>query len=166
MVCEGESVKFGFIAEMGEENERRPREERFPVISIHVRDKCRRYHGRAITRGRSPRRQHAEEDVTLTTLIVAIHQANRPVWYSTRAFTRTWPGRVPGEPEAGPPPGPGSWPRPACTRDVQGHHSAQDKANACGLADLVGREFVPAGKNQLWYRRITYIFTMSGWANS
>jgi transposase InsO family protein len=40
----------------------------------------------------------------------------------------------------------------------------QDKANACGLVDLVGRDFVPAGKNQLWYGDITYIFTISGWA--
>ena len=31
VVCEGESVKFAFIAEMGEENERKPREEKFPV---------------------------------------------------------------------------------------------------------------------------------------
>ena len=42
--------------------------------------------------------------------------------------------------------------------------TVQDKANACGLANLVGRDFVPAGKNQLWYGDITYIFTMSGWA--
>jgi transposase InsO family protein len=42
--------------------------------------------------------------------------------------------------------------------------TVQDKANACGLVDLVGRDFVPAGKNQLWYGDITYIFTMSGWA--
>ena len=42
--------------------------------------------------------------------------------------------------------------------------TVQDKANATGLVDLVGRSFVPARKNELWYGDITYIFTMSGWA--
>ena len=32
VVCEGESVKFAFITEMDEENDRKPREERFPVM--------------------------------------------------------------------------------------------------------------------------------------
>ena len=40
----------------------------------------------------------------------------------------------------------------------------QDPANASGLVDLVGRDFIPGGKDQLWYGDITYIFTMSGWA--
>jgi hypothetical protein len=31
VVCEGEPVKFAFIAEMDEENKRKPRGERFPV---------------------------------------------------------------------------------------------------------------------------------------
>jgi transposase InsO family protein len=42
--------------------------------------------------------------------------------------------------------------------------TVQDPANAAGLVDLVGRDFVPPGKNELWYGDITYIFTMSGWA--
>ena len=40
----------------------------------------------------------------------------------------------------------------------------QDPANACGLVDLVRRDFVPGAKDQLWFGDITYIFTMSGWA--
>jgi putative transposase len=39
----------------------------------------------------------------------------------------------------------------------------QDKDNS-GLVDLVGREFVPDGPNQLWFTDITYIRTWGGWA--
>ena len=42
--------------------------------------------------------------------------------------------------------------------------TVQDPANACGLVNLVDRDFVPEAKDQLWYGDITYIFTMSGWA--
>ena len=40
----------------------------------------------------------------------------------------------------------------------------QDRARQRGLVDLVGRRFVPAGQDQLWYGDITYIHTMRGWA--
>jgi hypothetical protein len=33
----------------------------------------------------------------------------------------------------------------------------QDKANGDGLVDLVGREFVPDGPNQLRFTGVTYI---------
>jgi transposase InsO family protein len=39
--------------------------------------------------------------------------------------------------------------------------TVQDTANQDGLVDLVGRDFVPEAKNQLWYVDITYIFTMT-----
>ena len=39
----------------------------------------------------------------------------------------------------------------------------QDPANGGGLADLVGRDFVPDAKDNLWFGDITYIFTMTGW---
>jgi transposase InsO family protein len=42
--------------------------------------------------------------------------------------------------------------------------TVQDEANSGGLVDLVGRDFVPARKNELWYGDITYIHTLSGWA--
>lgn len=38
------------------------------------------------------------------------------------------------------------------------------EANPDGLIDLVGREFVPYGPNQLWFTDITYIRTWNGWA--
>lgn len=42
--------------------------------------------------------------------------------------------------------------------------TVQDPANDAGLVDLVGREFVPDSKDNLWYGDITYIFTLAGWA--
>ena len=48
-------------------------------------------------------------------------------------------------------------PRPYKTTTVQ------DKASQRGLVDLVGREFVPEGRDQLWYGDITYIHAISGW---
>jgi hypothetical protein len=42
--------------------------------------------------------------------------------------------------------------------------TVRDPANAAGLVDLVGRDFVPEGRDQLWYGDITYISTMAGWA--
>lgn len=41
--------------------------------------------------------------------------------------------------------------------------TVQDQANGGGLVDLVGRDFVPLEKDQLWYGDITYIFTLAGW---
>ena len=39
-----------------------------------------------------------------------------------------------------------------------------DDTNADGLVDLVGRDVVPEGPNQLWLTDITYIRLWSGWA--
>ena len=56
-----------------------------------------------------------KEDVTLTTLIVAIHEAHKGR-YGTTGFTRTWPGTGTGSARSGY----GAWPGPlacdACTR--------------------------------------------------
>jgi putative transposase len=41
--------------------------------------------------------------------------------------------------------------------------TVQDRASQRGLVDLAGRQFVPAGRDQLWYGDITYIHTVSGW---
>lgn len=38
------------------------------------------------------------------------------------------------------------------------------EANPDGLLDLLGRDFVPDGPNQLWITDITYICTWDGWA--
>ena len=40
----------------------------------------------------------------------------------------------------------------------------QDVTDGGGLVDLVGRDFVPQRKDELWYGDITYIHTLSGWA--
>jgi transposase InsO family protein len=41
--------------------------------------------------------------------------------------------------------------------------TVQDEANGAGLFDMLGRDFVPPGKDQLRYGDITYIFTLAGW---
>ena len=79
-------------------------------------------------------------------------------------FTRTWPGTGTGSARSGS----AGLARAAGLACVHPRPykatTLQDPANTAGLANLVGRDFVPAGKNQLWYGDITYIFTMSGWA--
>ena len=101
--------------------------------------------------------------MTLTTLIVAIQKAIGAGTAST-GFTRTWPGTGTRSARSGY----GAWPGPlACEASTCWPYkttTVQDPANACGLVDLVGRDFVPGAKDQLWYGDITYIFTMSGWA--
>jgi putative transposase len=161
VVCEGESVKFAFIAEMGEENERRPREERFPVTFMCEMLGVSRQ-GYYAWKKRTPSARQ-KEDVTLTTLIAAIHEAHKGRYGIDRIHAdlarngyRVSPKRVRRLARAA-----GLacvHPRPYKATTVQ------DPANTSGLVDLVGRDFVPAGKNQLWYGDITYIFTMSGWA--
>ena len=104
-----------------------------------------------------------KEDVTLTTLIVAIHDAHKGRYGIDRIHAdlarngyRVSPKRV------------RRLARAAGLRCVHPRPykatTVQDPANACGLVDLVGRDFVPGAKDQLWYGDITYIFTMSGWA--
>ena len=161
MVCEGESVKFAFIAEMDVENDRKPREERFPVIFMCETLEVSRQ-GYYAWKKRAPSARQ-KEDVTLTTLIVAIHDAHKGRYGIDRIHAdlarngyQVSPKRVRRLARAA-----GLrcvHPRPYKTTTVP------DPANACGLVDLVGRDFVPGAKDQLWYGDITYIFTMSGWA--
>ncbi len=161
MVCEGESVKFAFIAEMDEENDRKPREERFPVMFMCETLGVSRQ-GYYAWKKRAPSARQ-KEDVTLTTLIVAIHKAHKGRYGIDRIHAdlarngyRVSPKRVRRLARAA-----GLrcvHPRPYKTTTVP------DPANACGLVDLVGRDFAPGAKDQLWYGDITYIFTMSGWA--
>ena len=161
MVCEGESVKFAFIAEMDGENDRKPREERFPVIFMCEMLEVSRQ-GYYAWKKRAPSARQ-KEDVTLTTLIVAIHDAHKGRYGIDRIHAdlarngyRVSPKRV------------RRLARAAGLRCVHPRPykatTVQDPANACGLVDLAGRDFVPGAKDQLWYGDITYIFTMSGWA--
>ena len=146
---------------MGEENERKPREERFPVTFMCEMLEVSRQ-GYYAWKKRAPSARQ-KEDVTLTTLIAAIHEAHKGLNGIDRIDADLARNGYPVSPKR--------VRRLARAAGLACVHprpykatTVQDKANACGLADLVGRDFVPAGKNQLWYGDITYIFTMSGWA--
>jgi putative transposase len=161
VVCEGESVKFAFIAEAAEENERKPRGERFPVAFMCEMLEVTRQ-GYYAWRKRVPSAR-AAGDEKLTALIVEIHEENEGRYGIDRIHRelarrghRAGPRRVRRLARAA-----GLacvHPRPYKVTTVQ------DTANQDGLVDLVGREFVPAARDQLWYGDITYIFTMTGWA--
>lgn len=155
-------MKFAFIQDVEKENERRPRGfVRFPVSFMCEMLKVSRA-GYYAWKKRLPS-EHDKRDVTLTTLIVAIHDAHKGRYGIDRIHAElarsgyaVSPKRVRRLARAA-----GLacvHPRPYRATTVQ------DPANAHGLADLVGREFVPGGKNELWYGDITYIYTMSGWA--
>jgi putative transposase len=161
VVCAGEPVKFAFIAEMAEENERKPREDRFPVTFM-----CGML---GVTPGgyyawkkRAPSGRQLD-DQELTGIITEIHVENEGRYgidrirrELARRGYRVGPQRVR---------------RLARARGLRCVHprpytvtTVQDDANNAGLVDLVGRDFVPLAKNQLWYGDITYIFTLAGWA--
>jgi transposase InsO family protein len=161
VVCEGESVKFVFIAEMGEENDRKPRDERFPVMFMCEMLEVSRQ-GYYAWKKRVPSAR-TRKDVTLTTLIVAIHDMHKGRYGIDRIHAElarsgycVSPKRV------------RRLARAAGLRCVHPRPyratTVQDPANSDGLVDLVGRNFVPGAKDQLWYGDITYIFTMDDWA--
>ena len=161
VVCEGESIKFAFIAEMDGENDRKPREERFSVMFMCEMLEVSRQ-GYYAWKKRAPSARQ-KEDVTLTTLIVAIHKVHKGRYGIDRIHAdlarngyQVSPKRV------------RRLARAAGLRCVHPRPykatTVQDPANACGLVNLVGRDFVPGARDQLWYGDITYIFTMSGWA--
>ena len=161
MVCEGESVKFAFIDRLADQNGRKPREERFPVTFMCEMLEVTRQ-GYYAWKKRVPSAR-AADDEKLTTLIVEIHDENEGRYGIDRIHRelarrghRAGPRRVRRLARAA-----GLacvHPRPYKVTTVQ------DTANQDGLVDLVGRDFVPEAKNQLWYGDITYIFTMTGWA--
>jgi putative transposase len=161
VVCEGESVKFAFIDRLADQNGRKPREERFPVTFMCEMLEVTRQ-GYYAWKKRVPSAR-AADDEKLTTLIVEIHDENEGRYGIDRIHRelarrghRAGPRRVRRLARAA-----GLacvHPRPYKVTTVQ------DTANQDGLVDLVGRDFVPEAKNQLWYGDITYIFTMTGWA--
>ena len=146
---------------MEKENERKPREQRFPVMFMCEMLEVSRQ-GYYAWRKRLPSARE-KEDVTLTVLIVAIHNAHKGRYGIDRITAdlarngyRVSHKRVRHLARAA-----GLacvHPRPYRATTVQ------DPAHARGLADLVGRDFVPAARNELWYGDITYIYTMAGWA--
>lgn len=161
MVCAGEPVRFAFIADVAEEDKRKPREERFPVTFM-----CEML---GVTPGgyyswkkRAPSKRQLDDE-ELAQLITEIHVENEGRYGVDRIHRelarrghRVGPQRVR---------------RLARARGLRCVHprpytvtTVRDEANNAGLVDLVGRYFVPPAKDQLWYGDITYIFTLDGWS--
>lgn len=139
-----------------------PRDERFPVeLMCEVLEVSRAGYYAWKNRGVSTR---AGEDEELTERIVAIDKANEGRYGIDRIHAelarqghRHSPKRVR---------------RLARAAGLECVHpkpykrtTIQDPGRAPrGLVDLVERDFVPEGPDQLWYGDITYIRTMSGWS--
>ena len=146
---------------MAEENEREPREQRFPVTFMCAMLEV-TSGGYYAWKKRAPSRRSLD-DGELAELIVAIHVENEGRYGVDRIHRelarrghRAGPQRVRRLARAA-----GLrcvHPRPYAVTTVQ------DAANSAGLVNLVGRDFVPPAKDQLWYGDITYIFTLAGWA--
>jgi transposase InsO family protein len=146
---------------MAEENKRKPREDGFPVTFM-----CRMLDvtpgGYYAWKKRVPSKRMLD-DAELGDLITEIHVENEGRYGVDRLHRelarrgyRVGPQRVR---------------RLARARGLRCVHprpytvtTVQDGANGGGLVDLVGRDFVPPAKDQLWYGDITYIFTLAGWA--
>jgi transposase InsO family protein len=145
---------------MDEAGRRGPREDRFPVsFMCEMLGVSRGGLYAWKKRGAPPR---AAEDEVLTQRIRKIHKQHEGRYgidrihrELARAGHRHSPGRV------------RRLARAAGLRCVHPRPykvtTVQDKARQQGLVDLVGRQFVPAGKDELWYGDITYIRTMRGW---
>lgn len=154
-------MKFAFIADMAEENKRRPREERFPVAFMCEMLGVSRQ-GYYAWAKRAPSERDMEDE-KLTQVIVEIHEENKGRYGIDRIHRelarrghRAGPRRVRRLARAA-----GLacvHPRPYRVTTVQ------DGAGGGGLVDLVDRDFVPDSENELWYGDITYIYTLSGWA--
>ncbi len=146
---------------MAEEDKRKPREERFPVAFMCEMLEVSRpgYYAWA---KRAPSERDLEDD-RLTQVITQIDGENKGCYGIDR---------IRGElAKRGYRVGPRRVRRLARAAGLACVHpkpykvtTVQDEANGGGLVDLVGREFVPASENELWYGDITYIHTMSGWA--
>jgi transposase InsO family protein len=146
---------------MADAGKRKPREERFPVAFMcEILDVSRQGYYAWCRRAPSARQL---DDEKLAVLITEIHQGHEGR-YGIDRIHRELARR-------GHAVGPQRVRRLARAAGLRCVHprpykvtTVQDPANAAGLVDLVGREFVPAGRDQLWYGDITYISTMTGWA--
>jgi putative transposase len=154
-------VTFAFIRDMNKEERRKPRRDRIPLsLMCEVLDVSRA--GFYAWQGRA-RSERASDDDELTEMIRQIHEEHerrlgidRLVVELAKRRRRHSPQRVRRLARAA-----GLTcvhPRPYKVTTVR------DDTNSDGLVDLVGREFVPEGPNQLWFTDITYIRLWSGWA--
>lgn len=153
-------MRFAFISSIAEENARKPRAERIPITTAcEVLGVSRQGYYAWAKRDESAREA---EDAEITALLVEFdreHQGRYGIDRLTAELARHGrrhsPKRIRRLARAA-----GLecvHPRPFRTT------TRQDRANQQGLVDLVGRNFVPAAADQLWYGDITYIKTMTGW---
>jgi putative transposase len=154
-------VKFAFIQSMEEDERRKPRNERIPTSLIcEVLDVSRAGYYAWKKRPAAPR---VDADAELTELIKKIHAdhegrlgIDRLVSELAKLGHAHSPKRVRRLARAA-----GLTcvhPKPYKATTIR------DEAAGGGLVDLVGREFVPDGPDQLWFTDITYIRTWAGWA--
>jgi len=146
---------------MAEENKRKPRESRFPVTFMCEMLGVSRPGYYAWVKREPSKRQL--DDERLTGLITGIHEEFEETYGIDRIHGelakrgyRVGPRRVRRLARAA---------RLSCVHPKPYKvTTVQDEANSDGLVDLVGRDFVPPRKDELWYGDITYIHTLSGWA--
>lgn len=154
-------MKFAFIRDLDESERRKPRKERIPVsLMCEVLEVSRSGFYAWLARDKSDR---AKEDGELIAIIKDIHVEHegrlgidRLVIELAKLGRRHSPKRVRRLARAA-----GLYsvhPRPYRPTTVRG------RTNPDGLVDLVERDFVPEGPDQLWFTDITYVRTWSGWA--
>lgn len=154
-------MKFVFIRDLDGEERRKPRTDRIPVsLMCEVLAVSRSGFYAWLTRNPSDRQK---QDTELTEVITKIHKdhqgrlgVDRLVAELAKLGRRHSPRRVRRLARAA-----GLTcvhPRPYRATTIHA------RANSDGLVDLVGRQFVPEGPDQLWFTDITYIRTWGGWA--